>query len=100
VETTLSTLLAKLRALKPELRERFGVCEVSIFGSHARGEAGPESDVDLVVDFLPGTRPTYFSLARLDAFLEEALVLKVDAIPREALNPRIEPYIRSELVAA
>jgi hypothetical protein len=98
--SVLPPLIAKLRALKPELEARFGVCEIFVFGSHARSEGRSDSDIDLLLDFASGARPTYFSLARLDAFLEERLGVKVDAIPRESLNPRIEPYIRSELVRA
>ena len=36
---------------RQELEERFGVCSLSLFGSMARNEAGPESDVDLLVEF-------------------------------------------------
>ena len=97
---SLSPLLAKLRALKPELAQHFGVSGIAIFGSYARGEAHPESDLDLLLDFAADARPTFFTLARLDAFLQEKLGVKVDTIPRESLNPRIEPYIRAELVAA
>jgi hypothetical protein len=97
---TLATILTELRALKPDLEARFGVCEISVFGSRARGEGQPDSDLDLLLDFLPRARPTFFSLARLDAFLEDRLGIKVDAIPRTSLNPRLEPYIRSELVRA
>jgi predicted nucleotidyltransferase len=96
----LTVLLVKLRALKPELDARFGVSAIAVFGSHARAEAGPESDLDLLVDFRTNARPTLFSLARLDSYLEEALGVKVDLIPRESLNPRIEPYIRADLVVA
>ncbi len=99
MEQSLPALLTKLRRLKADLRDRFGVSDVSVFGSYARGEAKSGSDLDLLVDFAPGARPTYFSLARLDAFLAVELGVKVEAIPRESLNPRIEPYIRSELVA-
>ena len=97
---SLPPLLAKLSALKPELARRFGVSGVAVFGSYARGEARPESDLDLLLDFAADARPTYFTLARLDAFLQETLGVKVDTIPRESLNPRIEPYVRSELIAA
>jgi len=96
----LSTVLERLGALKPELRRRFGVSAIFVFGSHARGEAGPDSDVDLLVDFAPDARPTLFSLADLDRTLESALGLKVDVVPVASLNPRLAPYIRSELVAA
>lgn len=100
MEQPLSNVLARLRTLKPDLRRRFGVCDIAVFGSYARGEAGPDSDLDLLVDFAPGSRPTYFSLARLSAALEGGLGMKVDVVPREGLNPRIEQYIRSELVPA
>jgi predicted nucleotidyltransferase len=100
MKSTLPALLEKLRALKPELRERFGVSAIAVFGSHVRAQAGPESDLDLLVDFAPGARPTYFSLAELEIFLGSALAMKVDAVAREELNPRLEPYITSELVAA
>ena len=62
---------------------------ISVFGSHARGEAGPDSDVDLLVDFTPGAGPTLFSLARLDLTLESALGIKVDVVPVASLNPRL-----------
>ncbi len=96
----LQKLLERLRALKPELRERFGVSAIFVFGSHARGEAGPRSDLDLLVDFAAEARPTLFSLARLARALESELGVKVDVIPRDSLNPRLAPYIRAELVVA
>jgi predicted nucleotidyltransferase len=62
VMRTLSTILDHLRALKPELRERFGVEAIFVFGSYARGGAGPGSDLDLLIDFAPEAKPTLFSL--------------------------------------
>ena len=95
----LTMILEQLRALKPELTERFGVTAIDVFGSRARGDATPESDVDMLVEFSPESRPTLFSLARLDRTLETALGVKVDVSPRTCLNPRLAPYIRSELVS-
>ncbi len=91
-------ILDKLRALKLDLRARFGVEAISVFGSYARGEARPGSDLDLLIDFAPESRPTLFSLAALDHVLEVALGLKVDTVPRKSLNPRLAPYIDAELV--
>jgi predicted nucleotidyltransferase len=96
----LSRILAKLRALKPELRESFGVSDIGVFGPYARDEAGVESDLDLLVDFLPDARPTYFSLARLDDRLAQVVGLRVETVPRDGLNPRLAPYINAELVKA
>jgi predicted nucleotidyltransferase len=71
---SLPPLLAKLSALTPELARRFGVSGVAVFGPYARGAARPESDLDLLLDFAAEARPTYFTLARLDAFLQETWV--------------------------
>lgn len=89
-------LIERLRALKPELRERFGVRGLSIFGSRARDDARPDSDLDLLLEFEETARPTLFSLFYLDEMIEEAIGLKVDTIT--SLNPRYEPYIRPDLI--
>jgi uncharacterized protein len=93
-------ILARLTALKPELEERFGISEVSVFGSFARDKAGPDSDLDLLIDFSPEARPTYFSLALLDQRLAEALGVRVKTVHRDGLNPRLAPFIEAELVRA
>ena len=95
-----SDLLEKLRSLKPELGARFAVSRISLFGSYSRGEAKPTSDVDLLVDFLPEARPTLFSLGRLNDYLEAALGKRVDLIMQGSPNPRIEPYVREDLIEA
>ncbi len=87
-----------LRQLKPELRDRFGVLGLSVFGSFARGEATEASDLDLLIQFEAGARPTLFSLSDLDTLLETRLGLSVDTVPESCLNPGIEPYIRDALL--
>src|SRR5947209_6659883 len=69
-------VLAILKAEQSRLRAEFGVKSLALFGSVARDEAGPDSDVDLLVEF---DRPTgYFGLVRLQLFLQEALGRAVD----------------------
>ncbi|WP_342632902.1 nucleotidyltransferase family protein [Methanofollis liminatans] len=46
--------VARLEEVLPLLRERFGVARIGIFGSFARGEDRPESDVDILAEFAPG----------------------------------------------
>jgi len=55
-------IIEKLRSLKPYLQEEMGIKRLRVFGSVARGEAEPDSDVDLIVDFddMPGFE--YFSM--------------------------------------
>jgi predicted nucleotidyltransferase len=95
---SLQNLMEDLRALKPELRARFGVLGISVFGSFVRGDATDTSDLDLLIRFEDGARPTLFSLSDMDALLEERLGVPVDTVPESSLNPRIEPYIRSTLL--
>ncbi|MEQ1618868.1 MAG: nucleotidyltransferase family protein [Terricaulis sp.] len=64
--------LARLHEALPDLRRRYGVVRLGLFGSVARGEAAPESDVDLVAEFAPGEAPglAFFDLeAELSALL-------------------------------
>lgn len=82
---TRNEVLAKLRALKPWLAER-GVSRVRLFGSHARDEARPDSDIDLLVELV---RPMGFELFDLENSLTEKLGAKVQLVTDEALTNRI-----------
>ena len=79
----------------PTLRRR-GVVRASIFGSVARGEARPESDLDLLVEFEPGRTLLDLSGLRLD--LEEELGRRVDVVTRNGLHPKLKASILRELV--
>jgi len=80
-----------LRRAMPELRERFGVVSVRLFGSIARREAGPGSDVDILVEFAGPV--TLFVLADLRQFLMEALGRPVDVGTEGSLRPRIREAV-------
>ena len=69
-----------------EIVSRNKACNVSVFGSVARGDETPESDVDLLVDFLPGASLT--DQFRLQEELTELLKTPVDVISRRALKSR------------
>jgi predicted nucleotidyltransferase len=86
-------ILAVLRSLKPELSRRFGVREISLFGSFARGEEKDSSDVDLLVDVDPTIGLRFVSLAD---FLEKALGRKVDLVSTRSLRPRHSDAILPE----
>lgn len=74
----------------------FGVKSLALFGSVARDEAGPQSDVDILVEFVG--RATFDRYANLLFFLEEILGCKVDLATDKAIRPRLWPYIKPELV--
>ena len=84
----------RLAALK-ELAARHGVKDLRVFGSYARGEARPDSDLDLLVDldYGPG------AVDRLLDFCEQAerlLGMKVDVVTERALSPRLHREIFEE----
>jgi hypothetical protein len=85
---------ARLAELMPTVRARFGVRDLAIFGSVARGEASEASDVDVLVDFVgPATFDGYMGLK---LFLEDTLGARVDLVTRAALKPRLRAGIEAE----
>ena len=70
--------------------------KLSIFGSVARGDDGPDSDIDFLVEFAPGTRP--LKVLALEADLEEVLGVKVDVGTPKSLKPAIRDSVLAEAV--
>jgi predicted nucleotidyltransferase len=76
-----------------ELCRRYGVRELSLFGSAARGEARLDSDIDLLVEFLPEAEPGLLDHAGLMLDLEAVLGRKVDLVSKNALRPLLRDSI-------
>ena len=93
----LSDVLAIISAHEDELRRRH-VATLSVFGSVARGEARPDSDVDLIVEF--DTPVSLFSMFRLQRYLEELLGRPVQLIERDAILEPLRDRIFAEAVHA
>jgi len=89
--------IQRLAAARPELAT-LGVRSLDLFGSVARGEAGPASDVDLLVDF---DRPIgLFHFFRVQRRLEEILGCRVDLVMRDAVKRQLRDRIFAEAVRA
>jgi uncharacterized protein len=85
-------VLQKLQAERGQLREQFGVESLALFGSLARDEACPGSDVDLLVEF--ASPITLFDLVALQQHLERCLgVPRVDLVPRDSIYPAFRKTI-------
>lgn len=74
---------------------RYGIKRAGVFGSVARGEAGPDSDVDLLVQFK--TVPGLFKYIRLENLLSEKLGKKVDLATEQSLHRLIKPQVLKDL---
>lgn len=83
--------VAQLRPKLLRVTQRYGVRNVRIFGSFARGEQRETSDVDLLVDLPEGM--TLFDLSGLKIDLEEAVKREVDVVPADSIKPALREYI-------
>ncbi|MBI2434261.1 MAG: nucleotidyltransferase family protein [Candidatus Hydrogenedentes bacterium] len=85
-----------LRRHKQEFARQYGVTQLGVFGSVARGDATPESDVDVVVQM---TEPDLFSMVHMKDTLEESLHRRVDIVRyREEMNAFLKKWIDREAV--
>ena len=85
-----------LRAHRSELKERFYVEEIALFGSFARDQATEGSDVDILVSFDgPATSRTYFGV---QFYIEVLLGRPVYLVTEKALRPEFRPYVEREAV--
>jgi predicted nucleotidyltransferase len=89
-------LVSRLRLLLPELREKYHVAEVAVFGSRARTDATPRSDLDLLVTFDP--EASLFDLVGIELDLTERLGLEVDVVTPASIKPRIKEKILESAV--
>ncbi len=87
-------IIGRLSPIEQRLHVDNGVTGLYVFGSVARGTAGSESDVDILVDFR--NPPTFSSFMDLKFLLEDTLGRQVDLVTRSALRPSMRPEIEAE----
>ncbi len=88
-----SEILQTLAVHRDELT-RMGVKTLAVFGSVARDEARPDSDVDILVEFQGSA--TFNGYMDLEFFLEDLLGRPVDLVTRKSIRPRLKTQIESE----
>jgi hypothetical protein len=93
-ELTRDAVLHLLREIYPELRTRFGVRQISLFGSFASATANESSDVDLIIDF---ERPIVLKFVEMVEYLENLLGRKVDVLTSAGLRGIRLPSVMREL---
>jgi hypothetical protein len=96
-KTETDSLIEKIANLRGELAQQFTVKRIGVFGSFVRGDEGPESDVDIIVEL---EEPTFDHYMDLKFRLEEVLQCPVDMVMAEMVKPRLRPIIERETVYA
>ena len=94
---TRDDIVSVLRQRKADLCGRYPIQRMALFGSWARGDAAPGSDVDILVDVAPSIGWDFVSLAEE---LEQLLGVKVDLVSRRAIRPALWAEIEPELIDA
>jgi uncharacterized protein len=92
--TTLDSIKSAIMVRKDELHRRYRVKNIAVFGSFARGEARPDSDVDLLVEFDGPVGVEFIDLAEQ---LESILQRRVDLVSREGIKPKYFDAISPDL---
>jgi uncharacterized protein len=79
-----------------DLLRKYHVKELALFGSRSRGDNRPDSDIDFLVDFVPGSRIDLIQFIELKLELQGMLGVPVDLVSRGGLKPRIKDRILEE----
>lgn len=90
-----AVVMRELRNREAQLRAR-GVVALYLFGSTARGEAGPESDIDLFFDDARDASFSLFDVMGIRYFLEDALRARIDLMTRDSLDHRLRRRVEAE----
>lgn len=94
----LNDYLDTIRVHYDELRDVYHIQRIGIFGSTARGEQTPTSDVDVLVSF--SDPPSMFRFLELERRLSELLKRPVDLVSERALKPRLRESILEDVIYA
>ncbi len=95
---TLQDIFDALHARLPDLRKRYGVRSLGVFGSYVRGEQRRGSDVDVLIEFDDDAKPGLFWFINLQDELSNALGVKVDLVEKKGLKPYIGKRILEEVI--
>src|ERR1700690_4248306 len=79
-----------------DIIKKFGIKRIGIFGSVARNEERPDSDIDLLLDFEPGEK-TYRNFYNSSSFLESLFSRPIDVTTPQAINSRLNKYIDKDI---
>jgi len=96
---TPEAVIATLRANEAALRLK-GVAHAALFGSVARGEAGPDSDIDIMVEIDPAAPVGVWEYVGITHFIGDLFPVKVDVSERQALKVHVRPSAERDAIHA
>ena len=97
-KTTLTEIIDILKKHAKELKKRYGIKKMGVFGSYLRGEAKEGSDVDILVEFEQDVGIGLLKFVEIENHLSDLLGVKVDLVEKSALKPRIGKHILKEVI--
>jgi uncharacterized protein len=92
-------IISRLRECEAELRAK-GVAHAALFGSIARGEQRPGSDIDIMVEIAPEARIGLYQYVGIVHYLEDLFPIRVDVANREGLKPFVRPSAERDAIYA
>ena len=92
----LESIIKVLKEHERELKEKYGVKSIGIFGSYVRGQQRKDSDLDVLVEFERSV--DFFEFLELEEYLSGVLRVKVDLVSKKSLRPEIAKNVLKEVV--
>jgi len=89
-------IISKLKAEKNNLFEKYKVTKLGVFGSFARGEEKPGSDIDILIEF--SETPGMMMFFNTEEYLEKLLKRKIDLVRENAIRSELKEAIMSEVI--
>lgn len=92
-------IIARLRENEAALRAQ-GVVHAALFGSRARGDEGPDSDTDIMIEIDPEAPVTVYDYVALKDYIATLFDGRVDVVDREGLKPYVRPAVTADAIYA